>query len=721
MRPSHAVAAAFLLATTARAAIYENGVDIDDEEDLINMEQRGDISSETAETLLELLREGVDLNSASRDQLYDLPTLTYRDVDAIIAYRVARGRIDAAEDLVAAGAITGEQFVKIAPFIRIDAARPTLPVSGRLRLQSQVASADNVPPPALLQARLKGPFDLSGGFMVVTTRRWMASPTYDAFTDSLVTKGFSYQPQLPRVFLQWRSGKRSVVLGTFTVGFGERLTLDNTRRHTPHGIYLSDDFRRQPNLISTCKLSGALDAAGELQCASGEKNVYITPDFSWRESFRGVAASIEDAELPGGVALSAYGFVSFQRRNLYQYELYDRRFCADPRDPSPDCKAPPVYLDQGASTGDTRLIYSTLPYLFDELLGGAHFDLKPDPRLRVGVTGFGAVPFFHAAPMQLDFQEWSKWPAGGPFGAVGVDGQLAVGDFDFHLEASRSFDRELGGGGGWGVIERNVWSPKNHELALSFRFFDDKYANPYARPESAPDMYEGQRARNELGARLAYLGAPSKDWELRARADLWVLPFSSPKGGPAGTANLYGLARVDFTGLEVFVPAVWVDVRNRNLASSQHGLCSSETTVWVEGDSTYTCSGDLYRVAVRFELHPLRKRLAATLQAAFTWKDDYRYKDRFRNDLLVWAEVRAQPAEWLQLRLKSRYLYQDLSDNTYLEQSWWSYLEAAWLPSRGMRFALRYDVKVWLDQRASTLSRVPSPEHRFLLDVRAQF
>lgn len=720
MRPSHAFVA-LLFAASARAAIYENEIDADDEEDLLNLEQRGDISSDTAETLLELLREGVELNSAPRDQLYDLPSLTYHDVDAIIAYRTAKGRIDAAEELVAAGAITGEQFVKIAPFIRIDAARPMLPVSGRLRLQSQVTSADNVPPPALLQARLKGPLDLSGGFMLATTRRWMASPGYDAFTDTLVTKGFSYQPQLPRIFLQWHHGKSTVILGTFTVGFGERLTLDNTRRHTPHGLYLSDDFRRQGDLVRTCKLSGAPGAVEDLECASGEKNVYITPDFTWRDSFRGVAASIEDAELPNGMFLSAYGFASFQRRSLYQYELYDKRFCADPRDPSPDCKAPPVYLDQGAATGDTKLIYSTLPYLFDELLGGAHVDFKPDYRMRLGVTGYGAVPFFHAAPMQLDFQEWSKWPAGGPYGAVGLDGQLDVGDFDFHFEASRSFDRELGGGGGWGVVERNTWSPKNHELTLSFRFFDDKYANPYARPVSAPDMYEGQRARNELGARLTYLGTPNKDWELRGRADFWVAPFSQPGGPPAGTANLYGLARVDFTGFPAVVPAIWVDVRNRNLASSQHGGCSSDTTVYVEGDSTYLCSGDLYRIAARLELHPLKRLLSGTLQAAFTWKDDFRYQDRFRNDVLVWAEVRSQPVEWLQVRLKSRYLYQDLSDNTYLEQSWWTYLEAAWLPSRGLRFALRYDLKVWLDQRASTLLRVPSPEHRFLVDVRVQF
>ena len=115
------------------------------------------------------------------------------------------------------------------------------------------------------------------------------------------------------------------------------------------------------------------------------------------------------------------------------------------------------------------------------------------------------------------------------------------------------------------------------------------------------------------------------------------------------------------------------------------------------------------------------KKLSAVVQGALTWRDDYKYKDRFRTDAQLWAEVRAQPVDFLQFTVRSRYLYQDITDNTYLEQSLWSYVEGAWLIGKGTRLALRYDLYVWLDQRTSTMNRVPNPENRFQLDIRTAF
>ncbi len=705
------------LASSARAAIYENTVNVDDEDDLFAMEQRGDISSATADTLLELLREGVDLNSGSREALYDLPSLTYTDVDAILEYRKQKGRIEDPAELVGAGAITPEQLLSIAPFIRIDAARPILPVSGKFRAFTQVTTTDNVAPPALLSGRLRGPFDLTAGFSVITTRRRPETPAFDLATDTLVTPGFDYQVNLPRAFVQWNSAKRRLVAGTFTIGFAERLVLDNTARSTPNGIYLTDDFRRPIDLTRTCKLSSP-DQPLSGDCASGAKNLYVTPDLSWRETFRGVAGSVEDLSFGESSSLSMYGFLSYQTRSIYQYELYDRKYCADPRDDLNQlCKAPPVYLTDNS----TRLIYTTLPYLFDELAGGGHVTFKPNYRFTFGVTGYGALPIFRTGGDRLDFQEWSRWPNGGSWGAVGLNAAAGLGDFNFFLEAARSFDRTVGnGGGGYAVEQRSTFSPKHQEFELSLRFYDLHYANPFARPISSPDEYDGQRARNEAGIRLRYFGAPNKDWEFRGRVDFWVNPFEEPGRQPGGVANLYALARADFTGWRAVQPSLWVDVRNRNLASNQRGTCASGTVLLVEGQP-YLCNGDLYRIAARVEFVIDPKYLRLATQGWFTWTDDVRYKDRFRNDVLLWAEARSNPLDQLQLRVKTRWSYQDISDNGYLEHNLWSFVEAAWLPTRGTRLAVRYDMVVWLDTRNSTLSRVPNPEHRFMLDLRTGF
>ena len=86
----------------------------------------------------------MELNSADRDELYDLPGLTYTDVDAIIAYRTAKGRIDDPAELVGAGAITAEQLLQMAPFIRIDAQGAVLPVSGKALAIGAVTATDNL-------------------------------------------------------------------------------------------------------------------------------------------------------------------------------------------------------------------------------------------------------------------------------------------------------------------------------------------------------------------------------------------------------------------------------------------------------------------------------------------------------------------------------------------------------------------------------------------------
>jgi hypothetical protein len=716
---SLAIALAALLATVsaARAAVYEKSLVIEDEEDLLSLEQSGDLSPDAADTLLELLREGVDLNTASRDELYDLPGLTYPDVDKLLAYREAQGRIEDPAALVSSGTLSAAQLLQIAPFLRVAAAGVTLPVSGNLRGLGAFASADDVPPPALLAARLRGPAGLSAGALLATTRRSVAPPRYDALLDTLVTSGPGFRVNLPRAFLEWTPRRWRLIAGTFTLGFGERLTLDNTRRFTPHGLYLSDDFRRPPDLSRVCQLSSPDPLGGA--CADGAPNRYVTPDFATRDTVRGLAGSVEEVALGATARLSAYGFVSFQSKALYQYELYDRRFCGDPRDnASADCAAPPIYLDTPSRVGSARVVFSTLPALYDELAAGGHVELRPTPRYRIGLTGYGAKPYFHAVPMQLDFQEYSRTPWGGSYGAVGVDAQASFANINLAIEAAHSFDAATGGG--IGVVQRTTWSPAQHELELSLRYYDDRFANPYARPVSAPDEYDGQRARNELGGRLRWLYRPSADWEFKSRADFWVLPFTNERVGPAGTANLYGQARADFQGWEVFAPSAWVDARNRNLASSEHGRCASGTAVYTEG-SPFTCSGDTYRLVGRVELRPLGPRHTLAVQGSFSWTDDARYQDRFRNDAMLWAELRSQVLAWLHLRMKSRWLVQDLSDDAALERSLWTFLEAQLqLPAR-LVVALRYDVLLWLDRRASTLTRVPNPEHRWLADVRWQF
>ena len=71
--------------------------------------------------------------------------------------------------------------------------------------------------------------------------------------------------------------------------------------------------------------------------------------------------------------------------------------------------------------------------------------------------------------------------------------------------------------------------------------------------------------------------------------------------------------------------------------------------------------------------------------------------------------------------MRSRYFNEDISDNTYGEHNISTYIQGTYIYSRNFRVSLRYDLFVFLDQRTSTLTRIPSPEHRVYLDLRAGF
>ena len=727
---------ALLVPSLGLAAIYEVQLDnVDSEDDVIDLEESGEISTETADILYEMITNGVDLNTASRDQLFDLPGLSYVDVDEILLYRKNKGRIEDPAELVGAGSLTDAQLLLITPFIKLESGPTKFPVTGKFRLRAGTSNGDflvpggPLPPPAMLFGGLGLPWNLSLGFVVNTTRLVPGSPHYDELQrdstrGALAVDPFGYRAQLPVATLQWKSGNRRVVVGSFTIGFAERLTFDTTRRKTPSGISLDSVYTQNRYLASYCKESSS---SGADVCNKGT-NVGVLDDWGVRANLRGIAGSIEDLEFGDNRKMSLYGFLSYQTRDLYQYEMFDRNECADPRDLSKGCGAPQVFVGNDPSS-DVKLKFTTLPGLFEELAGGGHVDFKPSDRYRIGFTGYGATTFFHGAPLRLEPQEWSKTPFGGPFGAVGLDLRAQYGLFGLFLEGARSFDsikagqdpvNQAAGGGGYGVVQRTLFSPRNHEFEFSLRYYDTKFLNPLARPIASPDEFEGQSARNEAGARLKYFGKLGYDFELRARADVWISPFAS-RAGPAGVANFYGLLRVDYEGYRSIAPAVWFDIRNKNLASSEHGTCASGTIVYVEGAEPFVCSGDSYRVTARLDVRPLGRKLAGAIQGSFVMKDDPRYKDRFMQDVNASIEVRAQPTDFLLIKLRSRYLNEDISDNTYLEHSVWTYLQATYIAARNLRFSLRYDLNVYLDQRSTYLIKVPSPEHRVYLDLKAGF
>ncbi|HCF58787.1 MAG TPA: hypothetical protein DFS52_12460 [Myxococcales bacterium] len=724
-----------LWAMPAAAVQYETEIDIETEQDLYDLQLEGEISETTLETLLELHRTGVDLNLAGSEELYQLPNLTYAEVKAILSYRKQAGRIDDPADLVAANVLSPKALVQIAPFLVVTDADPRRAATfgGRAQYGIGWSNGDDSMSPMYLRGRVKGPYGLSAGLLALTTRRRLGELEYDAARKALSAPRPGYAFHLPKLFLEWDKARYGVIVGSYRIGFGERLTLDNTTKYTPDGYYGDDVVFVPQDLESLCR-----ESTGELSespCSEADRHTAVTPDFSWRDSFRGAAAR---AQVPvGDFQLRATAFGSYQSRSIYQYEIFDRRACGDdPHSDAKGCSAPSVYVrGEDPTAYASKHSYATLPNIYDELAAGGNLTLKHAYNGYVGLTGYYASPSWSMGPeLQLDFQEWSRTPYNGPYGAVGVNGGLTLGSLNFFAEAARSFDSMKDGpGGGFGVVQRTTLSALAQELELLLRYYDAGFANPYSRATAAPDEYDGLRNRNEAGARLRYRGVYS-DWVFNADTDVWFWPEDGKYAGTKGTASAAAKARVQFQGYNSVQPWVSLEYKNKDLSNNADsfvnhrgetvGACyeTGEEREGVEG--VRPCSGSFYRAAAGIKIVPLRE-LSFDVRYQHEWLNDAKHVSDLRQDSVFRATIAYRPIDQLRVRLRARYLFEDTSNDSYLEESLWTYLQVSWMATKQIQASLRYDVYALLDSRENTLARNSVwndvPEQRARLELEASF
>ena len=728
-----------LAPAAARAAPYETFIDVDDEEDLQDLNQTGDISGETFETLVELMRRGVDLNTASREELFTLPNLDYAQVDAILAVRKELGVIPDPAILVTLGTLDLRTLESIAAFLVVtDPGARARMTSGRLRYRVAFAQADRLVPPMALDGQVQTARHLRLGFAAVLNRLQPTDVRWDPQRQALSAEPASPTPRLPKFFAHWDDDKWSVIAGTYRIGFGQRLTFDNTRNYTPNGIYRDQYiYPRRVDLTGACREStGELDAS---PCSGEPGNLYITPDFRWQQTLQGAAFGLKRQDLPVGW-LQAYGWFSSMSKDIYQYRIYNRDFCDDPRnDADPACAAPDVFKrQQDPLARAPKLSYATLPHMYRETLAGANTSYFINRRSHVGVTGYGSTVQWQVGGAALDFQEWDRTPYGGPFGAVGVNGAWGRGWSDLGAEVTRSFDSmdkvtpDQGGGGLAGLVRHAAtWGDTNaHQVETILRYYGTDYANPYARPLSSPDVFDGTRARDELGGRLLYQLRAKKRAGLRTYVNLWQSPSTK-------TTQVILYLRGDLQLARWIVPGFWLQYQDKDLKVGGRGECFGGDPTYsalVSGDEDFEdvplpgfeasepprCRGEQLRVNALVRLVPHR-RVTITPRYQHRWIDDSRYPDRFRQDAQAWLTVNTRPVDAMRLRARLRYLFEDISDNTYLEQSIWAYFSVGYLFRKTFLAQIRYDLYAYLDDRRNTALRRPSPENRLFLELEARF
>ena len=81
---------ALLTTTAALAEEYRVPILVDSEEDILELYYSGDISEDERDLLQRLFTDPLDLSRATRDDLYNLPGLTWDMVDGVLKYRKAK-------------------------------------------------------------------------------------------------------------------------------------------------------------------------------------------------------------------------------------------------------------------------------------------------------------------------------------------------------------------------------------------------------------------------------------------------------------------------------------------------------------------------------------------------------------------------------------------------------------------------------------------------------
>lgn len=562
-RTSGLVAAAFtcLLAGSAAAIPYPVDVRVDDEADLDQAFYDGDLTEDERDRLRELFRHPVDVNTADRDALYDLPGITWEMADAILAARGAAGRFGGVEDLATVPGVPRDVYDQVLPYVR---ARPVAEVrnwSAELELGGIWRTEIEHPDHALPGFTLEGSVDFlrhgSSGFLLALRPR--IGRVHDAGSDgSMSAKGTALRMDPAAFWVAWDAPRWSVIAGTYRLGFGQRLTLDNSRRQRPHGWTVADD------------------AVWDL--GSGT----VTP----QTGFHGVALRAKQIDLPvGWLDLTVFG--SAWPKDLYYTDVaYDHP------------KGTPFLAEAGTidpDSGKPRSIqYATLPYVMWEAMGGANLGWWRDDQNAVGVTGYVAWLHFDPKAPNLRLSPSSPYPERRTlFGAAGVDFRVGRGIFDLAGEGTVT-DR----GSPAAVLRARVTPVAGLEILPSFRYFSPGYDNPYARTEADADEYLGSRARDELGGRLQVLYQPHPMVRLRADLDVWhhqypntscdptITDPDDPLACPTGdnalpirpSTDLEALFRLQVAPTRFEHFAIWATYNDRDLGRSGRRLSYSSYT-----------------------------------------------------------------------------------------------------------------------------------------------
>lgn len=486
LRPSMAAAvlAAWALASPALARTYPVEIGETNEDELRNLYEDGLLSADEFDTLIELLNNPIDVNRASRQELFDLPYVTMKLARSIVLGRRAGPYASLSDMAERVEGMTPSVLDQIQPFatagIRDRAGFDKDKISGKVRVRSgmyfekpEVIDNDHA-------NRTHTPQQL--GYTNLPATQATADVTYDRTYSAGVVllaqpdiRGIEYQGgsrdfyasygqvvELARAYAAIEKDRWEAIVGSYSAGFGLGLTFDRTNRTQPNGWYkdmavTADEFYRR----------------------------FRTP----RRLFGGAVTYMGDV---GSWDMETTVFASSDQYDIYQYDVgMTGGEVVDWTDV--ETASPRVYVD-GQKVG-----WMSLPNAYREMLAGFNTTFSDGERTSVGLTSYFGLQDRTTIEGIEDNDQFvirGGYPVlADQYGAVGLNGSWGTGIVDFFGEYAYSFT------GGSGVLVKSIINPLGGEVELSVRHYGTNFDNPHARGVAAADEFQGMRDRDEQGIR----------------------------------------------------------------------------------------------------------------------------------------------------------------------------------------------------------------------------
>ncbi len=522
----------------ARARVYAEPVLVESEEDLDNYAADGVLDSDDLDTLRELYHNPLDINRASRLELYELPGVSAELARAIVRDRRENGAFSSPSRLLRVPGMTPAILEEVRPFVQVVAApvgrraysglvrgrlvklwEPVDPVTDDSPYATHTAAqlGKEKWPAGYLKTRVNYGEQVEAGLLGVMDDKILWAE-YDPDSHDISAKWGSPALELGKLYGSWERGHAAAIAGSYTAGFGLGLTFDTTTRRLPHGWY--PDLTVYVNEDSVRLHRGQFGAAGRL--------------VEWR---------------PGAIGIDATLFLSSTRQDIYQYDMG----IAGGEDVDPlvdDLDSPRVFVE------GQRVGWVTIPNAYRESIAGLNVTLDHQLTTQVGFTGWVGHLDTTALRGSDDPDDWvirSGFPDADTYGAVGVNAAHGAGPVDLLAEVSTTST------GGTGALVEAIYGADWGTVETSLRRYDTDFDNPHARGIAAPDEYGGMRDRDEQGARVEVDASPLGWLDLRVKGDYW-----RNLAAARDNAEIYGRARATLR------PGLWVallgDHVNRDLA-----------------------------------------------------------------------------------------------------------------------------------------------------------